>query len=143
MNPLKDIEVGMKEEKEEGSQNAPSAPSVRFENISVTVKVPKTKNKEAGEDEILKLVTCNIKAGKLTALMGSSGAGKTTLLNVLAGRASGTCTGQVLLNGESASSTKLRNISSYVTQVRKHAPIHQCSNVVMPSIFRMIRFPIK
>ncbi len=49
---------------------------------------------------VLEGVTGEIKAGRLTAIMGPSGAGKTTFMSVLAGKAHyGKVVGDVFING--------------------------------------------
>jgi len=76
--------------------NQPSVQSVDicFRNITYSVKVEDTEDKQATlpmmkkykEKTLLNNLSGIIPAGKLTAIMGASGAGKTTLLNVLSCR---------------------------------------------------------
>ena len=59
--------------------------------------------------------------GQLLAIMGGSGSGKTTLLNVLAGRlrdgrAGGSVSGELQLNGRMADASLLSCVSAYVMQ---------------------------
>lgn len=57
----------------------------------------------------------------MTALMGSTGAGKTTLMDVIAGRKTGgKITGDILLNGYSASDLAIRRATGYCEQMDIH-----------------------
>eukprot|EP01127_Copromyxa_protea_P023568 TRINITY_DN8860_c0_g1_i1.p1 TRINITY_DN8860_c0_g1~~TRINITY_DN8860_c0_g1_i1.p1 ORF type:complete len:616 (-),score=102.66 TRINITY_DN8860_c0_g1_i1:82-1779(-) len=61
-------------------------------------------------------MTGYVKAGKLTAIMGSTGAGKSTFIDILAGRSkSGKIGGTVLVNGERPRSV-FNKIGAYVLQ---------------------------
>jgi len=64
-------------------------------------------NKKFGQFTALNDVSLNFPAGELTALLGPSGCGKTTLLRIIAGL-EGQDSGQVLLDGEDASSRHVR-----------------------------------
>ena len=66
--------------------------------------------------QILTNVTTMFEPRRLTALMGPSGTGKTTLLNVLAARAPGVKTGDVLVNGVPTTLKKMRTLLSYMPQ---------------------------
>eukprot|EP01136_Pigoraptor_vietnamica_P030875 Opistho-1_new@90685 len=66
--------------------------------------------------DILKDITCELRPGRLVALMGPSGAGKTTLLNVLCGRARGTVEGQLLVNGTVLDPRKFKMIFNMIPQ---------------------------
>lgn len=67
----------------------------------------KNLNKQFGQFTALNDISLDFKAGELVALLGPSGCGKTTLLRIIAGleRAD---SGVVLLNGEDASATHVR-----------------------------------
>jgi len=67
--------------------------------------------------ELLKGIDGVLKAGEMTALMGSSGAGKTTLMDVLSLRkSSGEITGEVRLNGHLQEERSFRRCTGYVEQ---------------------------
>jgi Fe-S cluster assembly ATP-binding protein len=53
-----------------------------------------------GDNEILRGLSLELKAGEVQALMGPNGSGKSTLANVLAGHEAYDVTGQVLFDGE-------------------------------------------
>ena len=53
-----------------------------------------------GDNEILRGLSLELKAGEVQALMGPNGSGKSTLANVLAGHEAYDVTGQVLFEGE-------------------------------------------
>ncbi len=53
-----------------------------------------------GENEILRGVSLELKAGEVQALMGPNGSGKSTLANVLAGHEAYDVTGKVLFEGQ-------------------------------------------
>ncbi|KAL5565197.1 hypothetical protein UlMin_028361 [Ulmus minor] len=83
---------------------------------------------------ILKDVSCEAKAGEITAIAGPSGAGKTTLLEVLSGKISpGEVSGQVLVNGQPLESRSFRRISAYVTQVDALFPLLTVEETLMYS----------
>lgn len=66
---------------------------------------------------ILKNITCEAKAGEISAIAGPSGAGKTTLLEILAGMIpSKRVTSHVLVNDQPMNAKKFRRVSGYVTQ---------------------------
>lgn len=62
--------------------------------------------------EALKNVNFSVETGEYVAIMGESGSGKTTLLNILAALDKPT-SGNVILDGESLTSLKDRQISSF------------------------------
>ncbi|TDK66486.1 sulfate/molybdate ABC transporter ATP-binding protein [Sapientia aquatica] len=64
-------------------------------------------NKRFGQFVALDNVSLNFPSGELTALLGPSGCGKTTLLRIIAGLEH-TDTGQVLLDGDDASASHVR-----------------------------------
>ncbi|KAF3996409.1 sulfate/molybdate ABC transporter ATP-binding protein [Glaciimonas immobilis] len=64
-------------------------------------------NKKFGQFTALNNVSLDFPTGELTALLGPSGCGKTTLLRIIAGL-EGQDSGQVLLDGEDASSRHVR-----------------------------------
>ncbi|QRX81884.1 sulfate/molybdate ABC transporter ATP-binding protein [Glaciimonas sp. PAMC28666] len=64
-------------------------------------------NKKFGQFTALNNVSLNFPTGELTALLGPSGCGKTTLLRIIAGL-EGQDSGQVLLDGEDASASHVR-----------------------------------
>ena len=68
---------------------------LKFSEVKLTLKPP------LPPTQILRGVTGELKAGRLTAIMGPSGAGKTSFLNVVSGKASayGIVGGQLLING--------------------------------------------
>ena len=89
--------------------------SLGWRDVTVTVKDRQTKEPVP----ILSAADGLVKAGQLLALMGPSGSGKTTLLNVLAHRVPASYSipaGEVLVNHQPTSRTKLGQISSYVEQ---------------------------
>lgn len=73
---------------------------------------------EGGKDlHVLKGISGIIKAGQMTALMGSSGAGKSTLLDILAMRKTmGDIRGAVLINNKVQSMELMQSSSAYVMQ---------------------------
>ena len=65
--------------------------------------------------EILKGVTGQIHAGRMTAIMGPSGAGKTTFLNVLCGKVKRT-SGALKISGKEAEMQAFKKICGFVPQ---------------------------
>ena len=88
---------------------------VSYEHVRLTVP-----GKAVGEEKVvLDDVTGTLRECRVTALMGPSGAGKSSLLSVLAGKASAKQTklrGNVLINDEKVSSSRLRNVTTLVEQ---------------------------
>ena len=78
-----------------GSSSKKAAIDLKFSQLSLILKPP------APPATILRGVTGELKAGRLTAIMGPSGAGKTSFLNVLSGKAVayGEVGGELLING--------------------------------------------
>ncbi|KAJ3337512.1 hypothetical protein HDU93_001005 [Gonapodya sp. JEL0774] len=78
----------------------------RFEELSLNLKSGKT---------ILQGVTGEIRAGRMTAIMGPSGAGKTTFLNVMMGKINRT-SGRLIVNGRVGEMSAYKKIIGYVPQ---------------------------
>ncbi|KAJ5104977.1 hypothetical protein NUU61_002324 [Penicillium alfredii] len=74
-----------------------------------------------GEKRLLNSLNGSVRSGQMKALMGVSGAGKTTLLNSLAGRSTGTLTGNLKLNGSLLPKSFNRHMG-YVQQQDIHLP---------------------
>lgn len=92
-----------------------SVASFSWTNLNVAVKDRNTNAPLSILSEACGLV----RAGEMLAIMGPSGSGKTTLLNALAHRvaaAGATTTGDILINGQTASLQMIRDFSSYVEQ---------------------------
>ncbi|KAI9330528.1 hypothetical protein BDR26DRAFT_807373 [Obelidium mucronatum] len=68
-----------------------------------------------GEKVILDSVSGDIKAGRMTAILGPSGAGKTTFVNVLMGKVART-SGDLTINGVQTEMHNFRKIIGYVPQ---------------------------
>ncbi|KAJ3083024.1 hypothetical protein HDU99_000880, partial [Rhizoclosmatium hyalinum] len=68
-----------------------------------------------GDKVILDSVSGEIKAGRMTAILGPSGAGKTTFINVLMGKVART-SGDLMINGIEAEMHTFRKIIGYVPQ---------------------------
>ncbi|ORY50101.1 P-loop containing nucleoside triphosphate hydrolase protein, partial [Rhizoclosmatium globosum] len=68
-----------------------------------------------GDKVILDSVSGEIKAGRMTAILGPSGAGKTTFINVLMGKVART-SGDLMINGIQAEMHTFRKIIGYVPQ---------------------------
>ncbi|KPI44025.1 ABC transporter G family member 12 [Cyphellophora attinorum] len=89
--------------------------SFSWRNLNVTVKDHKNK-------QPLSILTSSyglVAAGQVLALMGPSGSGKTTLLNALAHRVAASnaqVAGDIMMDGQRANRTMLRQASSYVEQ---------------------------
>jgi ABC-type multidrug transport system ATPase subunit len=80
---------------------------VEFKNLTLTL----------GRRKLLRSVTGELLAGRITAVMGPSGAGKTTFLNAVAGKVTGyKMTGSVLVNGETANICSYKKIIGFVPQ---------------------------
>jgi len=98
--------------------------NLTFSRLDWTVRVKNPSTDKAAvkaqplvDKKVLNDVSGLFRAGRFTAVMGSSGAGKTTLLNVVAGYGSGgVIDGSVLLNGVPVSGGKMRDLSGYVHQ---------------------------
>ncbi|ETM01801.1 hypothetical protein L917_01644 [Phytophthora nicotianae] len=72
--------------------------------------------------DVLKGISGYALPGTITALMGSSGAGKTTPMDVIAGRKTGgKISGQILLNGHSATDLAIRRSTGYCEQMDIHS----------------------
>ncbi|KAJ3294091.1 hypothetical protein HDU76_006985, partial [Blyttiomyces sp. JEL0837] len=78
----------------------------RFENLALTL---------GGARTVLQGVTGEIRAKRMTAILGPSGAGKTTFMNVLMGKLNRTG-GRLFINGEEAEMHLYRKIIGYVPQ---------------------------
>ncbi|KAK6919178.1 ABC transporter-like, ATP-binding domain [Dillenia turbinata] len=73
---------------------------------------------------ILRNVSCEAKAGEITAIAGPSGAGKTTLLEILAGIIPPSrVSGQILVNDYPMDNGHFRRVSGYVTQEEALFPL--------------------
>ena len=111
--------------------------TLSFQNLSYTVPVKAAKGTPAHDKQILKGISGIARPGEVFAILGSSGfatlhdletmpthryqlyrAGKTTLLDILAGRvkATGTLTGDILVNGHALDKSKFKYASAYVMQ---------------------------
>ncbi|KAG2733514.1 hypothetical protein G9P44_003039 [Scheffersomyces stipitis] len=87
--------------------------SFRWSNVSLKIK---SKNNSVC---LIDNASGEVQAGEIMALMGPSGSGKTTLLNILAHRnnpRSAVQTGDIYVNGEHASLSMMKQLSSYVEQ---------------------------
>ncbi|KAJ3347192.1 hypothetical protein HDU83_002312 [Entophlyctis luteolus] len=65
--------------------------------------------------EVLRNVTGEVRAKRMTAIMGPSGAGKSTLMNVLMGKVHKT-NGEVLINGQAVEVKAFKKLVGYVSQ---------------------------
>ncbi|KNE59398.1 hypothetical protein AMAG_03681 [Allomyces macrogynus ATCC 38327] len=89
--------------------------NIAFDHIDYRISVGN--GKKAVEKHILKDVSLNFRAGKLTVILGASGAGKTSLLNVVAGETKiGKINGNVYLNGQPSSGAEIKKVSGFVHQ---------------------------
>ncbi|KAJ1738565.1 hypothetical protein LPJ78_001945 [Coemansia sp. RSA 989] len=123
---------------------------ISFEGLSYSVRVPadspdtasplqKAKllfsRKKYQDKVILHQLTGAFRPGRITTILGPSGSGKTTLLNLLAGQGnSGTCSGNVWVNGRSASGAHIRQLAGYVNQDDVILPTQTVREAVMMSI---------
>ncbi|EXB78099.1 ABC transporter G family member 10 [Morus notabilis] len=83
---------------------------------------------------ILKNITCEAKAGEISAIAGPSGAGKTTLLEILAGMIPlKSVTGHVLVNDQPMNAKNFRRVSGYVTQDEALFPLLTVEETLMYS----------
>eukprot|EP01090_Pellita_catalonica_P011885 TRINITY_DN2458_c0_g1_i4.p1 TRINITY_DN2458_c0_g1~~TRINITY_DN2458_c0_g1_i4.p1 ORF type:complete len:662 (-),score=105.92 TRINITY_DN2458_c0_g1_i4:46-2031(-) len=85
--------------------------NIDFRDVSYSVEPHRNpieiiKRKPRKVIEILDNVSGYFAAGKLTAIMGPSGAGKTSFLNIIADRAGGKISGNILANGRPISNVK-------------------------------------
>jgi ATP-binding cassette subfamily G (WHITE) protein 1 len=94
------------------------ASQIVFKDLTFTVPLKPIKgSKKAEEKTILRQISGVFKPGRMTAIMGASGAGKTSLLNVLSGEMStGSLQGDVLVNSEPMTGSKMMKISGFVFQ---------------------------
>ncbi|KAJ2452359.1 hypothetical protein EV183_002989 [Coemansia sp. RSA 2336] len=122
---------------------------ISFENLSYSVKVPvdspdtsplqRAKSvfarKKYQDKILLHQLTGAFRPGRVTAILGPSGSGKTTLLNLLAGQANtGTCSGNIWVNGRPASGASIRQLAGYVNQDDVILPTQTVREAVMMSI---------
>ena len=116
-------------EEDERMMRTPALPeenrvTVQVRGLSLTVSHKKSMmEKVEGEGRSrkrgsLENVSCDFRPGRLTAVMGSSGAGKTSLLKLVAGDRPkrSNHSGQVLINGQSASPQEIKKLSGFVFQ---------------------------
>lgn len=87
----------------------------KWRDLNVVVK-----DKDGSEKTILSKNSGVATAGQVLALMGPSGSGKTTLLNALANRSRVSHTGQVWIDGNKATPSSIKQLSSYVEQSDIH-----------------------
>ncbi|KAJ3308985.1 hypothetical protein HDU76_003758, partial [Blyttiomyces sp. JEL0837] len=85
------------------------------ENLRMNLEFKELKLSLGGGRTILEGVSGEIKAGRMTAIIGPSGAGKTTFMNVLMGKISRTG-GEILVNGAPAELHRFRKLIGYVPQ---------------------------
>eukprot|EP00697_Spironema_sp_BW2_P002343 gnl/Spiro4/13139_TR6966_c4_g4_i2.p1 gnl/Spiro4/13139_TR6966_c4_g4~~gnl/Spiro4/13139_TR6966_c4_g4_i2.p1 ORF type:complete len:427 (+),score=90.07 gnl/Spiro4/13139_TR6966_c4_g4_i2:46-1281(+) len=123
-------------EHEPSRRNFTSGIQLTFDKIRASVMEPKRETKEEiavrnpsffdtfkcdqemQEKVILHSISGRCRAGRLTAIMGSSGAGKTSLLNVLAATASSdmTISGDISINDKIVKSETIKKLSAFVHQ---------------------------
>jgi len=85
---------------------------ITFKDLKYSVRT-----KKEGTKVILQGLTGHFRAGRLTALFGSSGCGKTSLMDVLAGRkTTGTIVGEVRFNGATCLKKNIKHLCGYVEQ---------------------------
>lgn len=88
--------------------------SIKFDNLTLVAK--KFNLFKRDEKEILKNISGEFRACELTGIVGTSGSGKSSLLNVLSGFKTGNIKGQITINGEPWSESKLRKKFAYIMQ---------------------------
>lgn len=92
------------------------------------------KSQNKAQRFILQDVSCEARAGEITAIAGPSGAGKTTLLEILAGIVPpGTVSGEVLVNSWPVNADVFRRISGFVTQDEALFPLLTVEETLMYS----------
>ncbi|KAJ1720063.1 hypothetical protein LPJ53_005263 [Coemansia erecta] len=74
-------------------------------------------NYHVKEQQIMRGISGEVRAGELIAIIGSSGAGKTTLLNALSGRiVGGELSGNILFRGAKRNPGNFKRLTAYVQQ---------------------------
>ncbi|KAJ1859647.1 hypothetical protein LPJ73_001752, partial [Coemansia sp. RSA 2703] len=74
-------------------------------------------NYHVKEQQIMRNISGEVRAGELIAIIGSSGAGKTTLLNALSGRiVGGELSGNILYRGAKRNPGNFKRLTAYVQQ---------------------------
>ncbi|XP_063235130.1 ATP-binding cassette sub-family G member 1-like isoform X2 [Bacillus rossius redtenbacheri] len=86
--------------------------NLQFQQLSY--KAPRREGNQV--KEVLRSVSGQCLAGRLTAILGPSGAGKTTLLNILSGFRTTGVAGAVLVNGQRRHLEKFRRQCCYIAQ---------------------------
>ena len=91
--------------------------SLRVRPLPCVASQYSVRTKKEGTKVILQGLTGHFRAGRLTALFGSSGCGKTSLMDVLAGRkTTGTIVGEVRFNGATCLKKNIKHLCGYVEQ---------------------------